>query len=103
MVLFVPLTGGPYTGKLCAAVSATRVRLLQKCAIDLRRLGSVSGVARDSALDGESTTDSAVRRANAAIRAEQASVLEGRGVDFFSVETFFELEELEARAKSQSR
>jgi homocysteine S-methyltransferase len=30
------------------------------------------------------------------IFAEQASVLEGRGVDFFSVETFFELEELEA-------
>ena len=30
------------------------------------------------------------------IFAEQAAVLEGRGVDFFSVETFFELEELEA-------
>src|SRR6266550_3242023 len=30
------------------------------------------------------------------IFAEQASILEGRGVDFFSVETFFELEELEA-------
>ena len=31
-----------------------------------------------------------------AIFAEQAAVLEGRGVDFFAVETFFELEELEA-------
>ena len=30
------------------------------------------------------------------IFAEQAAVLEGRGVDFFSVETFFELEELES-------
>jgi homocysteine S-methyltransferase len=30
------------------------------------------------------------------IFAEQAAVLEGRGVDFFSVETFFELHELEA-------
>ncbi|MEP6910846.1 MAG: bifunctional homocysteine S-methyltransferase/methylenetetrahydrofolate reductase [Actinomycetota bacterium] len=30
------------------------------------------------------------------IFAEQASLLEGRGIDFFSVETFFELEELEA-------
>src|SRR5262245_30413097 len=30
------------------------------------------------------------------IFAEQAAVLEGRGVDFFAVETFFELEELEA-------
>jgi hypothetical protein len=28
------LTVGVYTGKLCAAVSATRVRLLQKYAID---------------------------------------------------------------------
>jgi hypothetical protein len=33
-VVGVPLTVGVYTGKLCAAVSATRVRLLQKCAID---------------------------------------------------------------------
>src|SRR6185436_12614954 len=30
------------------------------------------------------------------IFAEQAAVLEGRGVDFFSVETFFELDELES-------
>jgi len=30
------------------------------------------------------------------IFAEQAAVLEGRGVDFFTVETFFELEELES-------
>jgi signal transduction histidine kinase len=35
-------------------------------------------VARDSALDGDSTTDSAVRRANAAIRAEQASGRPGK-------------------------
>ncbi len=34
VVVLVPLTVGGYTGKLCAAVSATRVRLLQKCAID---------------------------------------------------------------------
>jgi methionine synthase / methylenetetrahydrofolate reductase(NADPH) len=34
------------------------------------------------------------------IFAEQAAVLEGRGVDFFSVETFFELEELEAAIES---
>ena len=34
VVSTVPLTGDAYTGKLCAAVSATRVRLLQKCAID---------------------------------------------------------------------
>src|SRR4029453_16310270 len=31
-----------------------------------------------------------------AIFAEQAEVLEGRGVDLFAVETFFELDELEA-------
>lgn len=35
-------------------------------------------MARDSALDGDSTTDSAVRRANAAIRAEQASGRPGK-------------------------
>ena len=34
VVVLVPLTIGVYTGKLCAAVSATRVRLLRKCAID---------------------------------------------------------------------
>jgi hypothetical protein len=33
VVLLVPLTVDVYTGKLCAAVSATRVRLLKKCAI----------------------------------------------------------------------
>jgi len=35
-------------------------------------------VARDSALDGDSATDSAVRRSNAAIRAEQASGRSGK-------------------------
>ena len=35
-------------------------------------------MARDSALDGDSTTDSAVRRSNAAIRAEQASGRSGK-------------------------
>src|SRR5256714_1071356 len=36
------------------------------------------------------------REQRAAIFAEQASILDGRGVDLFMIETFYELEELEA-------
>ena len=45
---------------------------------------------------GEPGIDPDLRRE---IFAEQAAVLEGRGVDLFAVETFFELDELESRSK----
>jgi homocysteine S-methyltransferase len=47
--------------------------------------------------------DRATRDERVEIFAEQASILEGRGVDLFAVETFFDLEELEAAIEGVRR
>ena len=41
-------------------------------------------------------------REPAALYAEQAQILEGRGVDLFMVETFYDLDDLETRGRGAS-
>ena len=63
-----------------------------------RRGRSPAATSSSPARSGRSASRAARHRRTSAseIFAEQAEVLEGRGVDLFAVETFFELEELEA-------
>jgi methionine synthase I (cobalamin-dependent)/5,10-methylenetetrahydrofolate reductase len=92
-------TFGANRRKLAANFLEDELREINSTAVKLAReareiagrdvfiAGSIGPLGEPGGLRGDERTQ---------IFAEQAAVLEGRGVDLFAVETFFELEELEA-------
>ena len=67
----------------------------QRCASRARRARSPDATSSSRARSARSATTSWPRHDPAQLYAEQAQILEGRGVDLFMVETFYDLDELE--------